>query len=287
MLSWARVQTWARVQDKVYIFGICKHDNLSDVTTIFDITTKNMGYIFEEIERKVYPKTFLKDVHIGLDFNGSMPDRQSAADFFENNFKLSLDADSEYSSVTVNSEDGLIKFDFSLTHIELVMRHPAYRKFELALKWVSLMTDYLNLMDVGSVGKLTMSKYNELEYAITDGGPGVETVMRQVFSSDMLTFGGVNAVDEEKNFENMTRWEKFGTFEGHDAWDSLFSFEYGFSKRATDPLRGCLTLKTIIESRNTVLATHELEDTMQSFNYILDRGFHWCVTKEIISKIKE
>ncbi|MBO5233201.1 MAG: hypothetical protein J6B33_02690 [Prevotella sp.] len=246
-----------------------------------------MGYIFEEIERKVYPKTFLKDVHIGLDFNGSMPDRQSAADFFENNFKLSLDADSEYSSVTVNSEDGLIKFDFSLTHIELVMRHPAYRKFELALKWVSLMTDYLNLMDVGSVGKLTMSKYNELEYAITDGGPGVETVMRQVFSSDMLTFGGVNAVDEEKNFENMTRWEKFGTFEGHDAWDSLFSFEYGFSKRATDPLRGCLTLKTIIESRNTVLATHELEDTMQSFNYILDRGFHWCVTKEIISKIKE
>lgn len=247
-----------------------------------------MNYPFKDIERNVYPKTFLKDVRIILDFktNGSVED--SVASFFVSHFEgLQIEDGVEYRGMSVNSDDGLVKFDFGLSRLELLMRHPAYRTFDFALKWISIIEDYLKLLKADSVFKLTLSKYNELGYALPQTGIGVDVCMQQVFSNDILTFGGADVLAEKDKFTNMTRWERFGTLEGQDEWNSLFSFEFGFSRNTIDRNKGCLTLKTTIETQECNVAISNIRKCLEVFNTVLDRGFHWCVTEEIVNKMKE
>jgi hypothetical protein len=247
-----------------------------------------MSYPFKNIEWKVYPKTFLKDVRIILDFKANVIVEDSFAKFLASHFGgLKIDKGVEYKGMSVNSDDGLIKFDFGLSRLELVMRHPAYRSFDFARKWIPVIEDYLKLLNVDSVFKLTLSKYNELGYTLPQTDIGVDVIMQQVFSNDMMTFGGVDFMSEKKTFENMTRWERFGTFDGHDEWNSLFSFEYGFSRTATDRNKGCLTLKTTMETKECSIAISEIRKCLEAFNLVLDRGFHWCVTEGIVKKMEE
>lgn len=248
-----------------------------------------MSYNFKEIEKKVYPKTFLKDVHLRMDFENGQSVNSNFEGFFKKNFGLAIDTMSQFKGMAVNSDDGLIKFDFSLSHVELTLRHPAYKQFNFALQWVGVITDYLHLMGSKAVNKLTISKYNELGFSLPKG-VGVELVMQQVFSESMLSYGkdprGMLLSDKD-SFESTSRWEKFGSFKGDDDLNSLFSFEFGFSRRATEPANGCLTLKTIIESRDVVIEIDTLRNVMCEFNDILDRGFHWCVNEGIIKKMEE
>jgi hypothetical protein len=247
-----------------------------------------MNYPFKNIERKVYPKTFLKDVRITLDFNGKVDVGDAVAKFFDAHFGgLKMDKGVAYKGMAVNSEDGLIKFDFGLSRLELVMRHPAYRTFDFALKWMPVIEDYLKLLKIDSVFKLTLSKYNELGYTLPQTGIGVDIIMQQVFSNDMLTYGGVDFMSEKKAFANMTRWERFGTFDGRDEWNSLFSFEYGFSRTATDRNKGCLILKTTMETQECSMVISDIRKCLEAFNLVLDRGFHWCVTEGIVKKMEE
>ena len=111
--------------------------------------------------------------------------------------------------------------------------------------------------------------------------------MKEVFSPELLKTDNRSEDTSDANFASMTRWEKFGRFSGEDDWNSVFSYEYGFSRRATEPTKGCLTLKTIMESNDTLITNDALEDVMKEFNYILDRGFHWCVNKNIVSKMED
>lgn len=248
-----------------------------------------MAYSFEEIERKVYPKTFLKDVRVGLNFKGKCLDFDRLANFFATHFKITMDKGETFDGLTINSEDGLVRLEFAESSLEITMRHPAYREFGYALQWIPLMQDYLGQMSVCNITRLYVSKYNELGYVLPQGiGPDV--IMREVFSNEMLSFGGNGKClldDEAPSFANITRWEKFGTFDGEDEWNSLFSFEYGFSRKTTEQNKGCLTLKTMVESRNACIAAGDIETVMIEFNKVLDRGFHWCVTGSIVKKMEE
>lgn len=248
-----------------------------------------MSYNFKEIEKKVYPKTFLKDIHLRMDFNQGQSDDSKFEEFFKKNFTLPVEGMSKFQEMKVNSQDGLIKFDFSLSHVELTLRYPAYKQFDFALQWLGVISEYLNLLDAKTVNKLTISKYNELGFTLPKG-IGVEMLMQQVFSEDMLSFAkdsNGSLSSGKDGFQSTSRWEKFGSFEGNDELNSLFSFEFGFSRRATEPDKGCLTLKTIIESRDVTISTESLKDAMLEFNSVLDRGFHWCVTNSIIKKMEE
>lgn len=248
-----------------------------------------MNYKFKSIDKKVYPKTFLKDVHLRLDFIKVQSVNSRLAGFFKKNFGLDVDAMPQSQNISVNSEDGLIKFDFSLGYLELTMRHPAYKQFNFVLQWLGIILEYLYVLGVENLKKTTLSKYNELGFALPPG-VGVELVMQQVFSNEILQYGrdATGALDSGKDdFSRTSRWEKFGSFEGEDKWNSLFSFEFGFSRRATEPSNGCLTLKTIMESRDVDVKVDSLKDVLTEFNDVLDRGFHWCVTESIIRKMEE
>lgn len=246
-----------------------------------------MSYFFNEIQSKVYSKTFLKDVHVRLDYDLAHAGTSELVLFFQEKFSLSINDSGEFNEMTVNSEDGLIRFDFSFNHVEMTLRHPAYKSFDVALQWLPLMQDFMRVLNVEQISKLSISKYNELGFALPDRNIGISVIMREVFSQELLKAGDGNEDASDANFASMTRWEKFGRFGGDDDWNSVFSYEYGFSRKVTEPTKGCLTLKTIMESNGTSITIDALQGVMKEFNHILDRGFHWCVNKNIISKMEE
>jgi hypothetical protein len=269
-------------------FAVTKKKEISPQVKVQTYINTQMNYPFKNIERKVYPKTFLKDVRIILDFNGNSVAEDSVAKFFESHFgSLKIDKGVEFKGMSVNSDDRLIKFDFGLSRLELVMRHPAYRTFDYALQWIPIIEDYLKSLKIDTVSKLTLSKYNELGYTLFQNSIGVDVIMQQVFSNEMMTFGGADFMSEKKTFANMARWERFGTFDGHDEWNSLFSFEYGFSRTATDRNKGCLTLKTTMETQECSIVISDIRKCLEAFNLVLDRGFHWCVTDGIVKKMEK
>ena len=246
-----------------------------------------MSYNFKEIEKKVYPKTFLKDVQILLEFDGCVGDVVTISEFIKSNFNLSVNGDLIYKGIVINTEDTLIKFQFEQNLLKLTMRHPAYKQFAFALRWMPIILSYLQIVHVDGVKRLAISKYNELGYTLS-GNIDVAEIMRQVFSDELLNQGESKEWEQERmTFVDMTRWEKFGSIEGNDQWNSAFSYEYGFCRKANSNNTGSLTLKTIMESKNVAIELTELENVMIAFNDVLDRGFHWCVNENIIKKMEE
>lgn len=248
-----------------------------------------MSYIFKNIERKVYPNTFLKDVHIRMNFEGNLQTGSGLEDFFQSNFNLSILDKLPFHGIVVNSQDGLIGFDFSLEHLILTLRYPAYKQFEFALQWLDLIKKYLELLNIVDINHLSISKYNELGYTLPKG-VDVESVMREVFSKEMLKFAeeeNGSLTSEKDGFSSTSRWEKFGSFDGADVWNSAFNFEFGFYRQVTTPLSGKLTLKTSIESKDVLIKRDDIKSVLSAFNDVLDRGFHWCVSDSIIKKMEE
>lgn len=248
-----------------------------------------MSYNFREFERKIYPRTFLKDVHVKLLFDKPTSAVSGLADFFQEHFNIQLQG-IESGHHTINSADGLITYIFAFDSVELIMRRPAYRDFSLTQHLMPTIKHYLEILGVIQINKMFISKYNELNYK-DEGGLDVVSIMKSVFSKEMLSFGSAETANkyeiEKIDLSDMTRWEKFGTFSGDDSWNSLFNFEYGFSRRANDTSKGYLTLFTSIESNDQVLKVQDIDDVASYFNDILDRGFHWCVNENIIAKMKE
>ena len=241
-----------------------------------------MSYTFNEIEKKIYPKTFLKDVHVRFDFDRANVDINKVVKFFNTRFNLSIDETQMFKELFVNSDDELINFDFTVEHVEVTLRHPAYKSFDFALKWLPWMKDYMQTLNINTVNKVYISKYNELGFTLQDNSIGVEVIMGEVFSKELLE--KMNA--EKKDFSSMTRWEMFDSVRGDDEWNSIFSYEYGFSRRANELTKGCLTLKTIMESNDVSIELNKLDEVSIKFNDILDRGFHWCVSKSIIERME-
>lgn len=240
-----------------------------------------MAYPFPSIERKVYPKTFLKDVHILFCFsarNNIAELNAKVGEFFNTSFELEGITSSELEKgMEIFSKNGLVKFDFGTDTVELTVKQPEYRSYENISPLRRRMFEYLQLLEVSELQKLTMYKYNQLEYQAKNERL-VKNVMGNVFSNDLLS-----DVEESKQGD-YTRWEKTKQYSDEQ---SQVTIEYGFRKDANDLNRGFLTLKTQIESTKKSIALTDIEKEMDSFNQILDNGFHWCVKSEIINIMKQ
>lgn len=241
-----------------------------------------MSYPFPPIERIVYPKTFLKDVHIIFHFDAMS--RNSELDvavekFFEESFLLKgISISSLGKGMKVFSKDEQTIFIFGADFVELSVKQPEYVSYDHIFPYRELLRNYLQTLKVGELKKLVMYKYNQLEYQANDKKQ-TKDVICDVLNSELMS-------DARDVLDDYTRWEKTKHFSDNDS-QSQFTIEYGFRKDAQNPKNGALTMKIQIESMEDGITSTDVEKKMELFNQILDNGFHWCVVPEIINMMKE
>jgi len=244
-----------------------------------------MKYPFNPIERRVYPKTFLKDVRLAVYFvpvDFSSVDKEQIKQFFDQFKGASIDVTKLPEGIELQSQDNYIRLNFSLASVEVMLRQPYYKKFEQAESFLGAISKFLEILSVRSLQKLSISKYNELKFQQSSEDYPILNIMKGVFSEELLNKMGA----ENNSFENMVRWEKALSFDGSEETGTLFYAECGFCKTEPNSLKGSLALTTRVESSIDV-NVEKLIDTARFYNQILDESFHWCVTKEIIEKMSE
>lgn len=246
-----------------------------------------MAYPFPNIKIKVYPKTFLKDVHISLFFPEVLISdnlQKSASEFFNREFGLpNIQMEAMPKAVSVFSNEKEICFSFGLSRADLSIKREAYRSFEEIKPLLSMLLGFLRTLGLQNITAISFSKYNELGYETKDGVT-VADVMADVFSKDLLKSMTKRDVATQKD---LSRWEKVVQAKGNDETNSLFTIEYGFRKIPVEKGRSSLTLKTIIESKSDNVATRDLLDILIYYNQILDNAFHWCVTDKVLKAMRE
>ena len=243
-----------------------------------------MAYAFPEIEYTIYSKTFLKDVRLEFEFSCQKSDTIVTSDisrFFSNSFNLNdITTEDIEKGFFVLSEDEQIKFDFDIEKVSVMMKCPTYKSFDLALSLVKVVKEYLDVLNVSTVSKITISKFDELEFK-NNKNYTILNVMKNVFHNNLM-----NSINDKDNlFKGLVRWEKVLSFDGDDATNSNLFIEFGFSLRGTERQQGFLTLKTQIWSGKSVEIT-EIETVLQDYNRIVDNAFHWCIRPEIINMMK-
>ena len=246
-----------------------------------------MAYPFPDIEIKVYSKTFLKDVHVGIMFkeiplNETLKTKSS--EFFCKEFGLKkLEVTKMPKAVSVFSKDEKIKFGFGLGRVDLTIKREAYRSLVDASPLGGKVYAYLKMVEQSEVRKVMLSKYNELDFEAKDSMAIVD-VMSSVFSKNLMR----NVTQEDLSVQKeLSRWEKVLLFKGEDASDSEFTIEYGFRKQPKEVGRNSLTLKTIIESNTESVEVSKVPALLTEYNQILDNAFHWSVSDQVISAMKK
>lgn len=246
-----------------------------------------MGYLFPNIKIRVYPKTFLKDVHICILFSevplsGELQSR--ASDFFEKKFSLAnVKMEEMPKAVSVFSHDNNIKFAFGLSRVDFSIKREAYRSFVEIEPYLHIVYSFLSAMNRDAVTKIIFSKYNELGYEAKEN-TAVAEVMEGVFSGDLLE--SMTKRDREAQ-KHLSRWEKIIRVDGDDATNSTFTIEYGFSKKPESAVESSLTLKTLIESQIVQIPFADIPAVLVEYNQILDNAFHWCVSDQVLNAMKK
>lgn len=243
-----------------------------------------MGYVFPNIKREIYSKTFLKDVRIKFGFCDchQVPDLTS---FFAREFQLKSKIDGNFSGVIINSNNSLVKFEFTPNCCSVRVRYPAYRSFESILQWVPKLNKFLSVLGVSSLKSLSICKYNELEYEMPNGiDAELKILIHNVFSDEICKIHHKQIQKAGANFNTVSRWEVCGDIKGGDEWNSSFRYEMGYSRKSTDLNKGLLTLRTTLEAINPIVLP--IDNVLWEFNSVLDAGFQWIIRKEIIDRMK-
>lgn len=240
-----------------------------------------MGYQFPQVPYKVYSKTFLKDVHLVFKFATVYPNEILVTDakrFFETNFNgVKLKNVDLSEGVNIKSTDELVWFDFKWDKLTICMKSPMYKSFDLTLVVMEYALEFFKVIGITTVESLIFYKFNELSYNV-EKEVAVSSIMKQIFSSDLLKMMTSEDVEAQKS---LSRWEKQISFDGDE---SRFVIEFGFSRTTKESNAGTLTLKTQIESKNTI-HVDDMEETLRKFNQVLDNAFHWCVLPQIIKEM--
>lgn len=243
-----------------------------------------MKYPFRPIIREIYPKTFLKDVRLTAQFSPvdfSKVNKEQVKDYFHQFRGVEFDIENLKGGLELKSNDEKVRLRFSLSDVEVVLRQPFYKRYEQAESFFMAIAKYLEAITVSDLKKLSISKYNELRFQQSSADFPILTIMEGVFSKELLSF--VKA--DKETFKDMVRWEKAVTIDGTDETGTLFSAECGFNKSEPNSLYGRLTLTTRVESVKPISLINLLDEA-RVYNQILDNAFHWCITKEIIEKMK-
>ena len=254
-----------------------------------------MNFIFPHIKRYVFPNTCLKDVLFSLSFKPRSREDiklKSLVSFFQKQFRLDVTyPDSKYRDICVQSSDNLITLDFSLEHVSLKMKYPAYTSFVSARPYFERIFTYLELLNVTKVKDVQYIKYNELLYERENNQLGkLEDLMQSVFSEDLIrySFTGNDAfLNEIKEFNTLARWEKRTIIPDHSDSANSIVIDYGFSDKSNDGSKGKLTLKIAFHSKKKDIEVINFYEILDNYDAVLFDAFNWCVKEQLIDNLNK
>lgn len=245
-----------------------------------------MEYPFEPVEREIFPRTFLKDVRVALfypEVEQGVIDIGKLNSFYSKFRGVSINVEKIKEGIELTSEDESIKLRFSLSSVEVLLRTPSYKTFELALQFISVLNGFFEAMNIKLIKKLIVSKYNELRFQQPSAEYTIQKIMKGVYSEALIQ----KVLSGKEVLKDLTRWEKELKYDNSDETDTLFTIECGFSRRGVNGLNGILALTTRVETANNSFAIEKLAEKAISYNMILDSAFKWCVRDEIIDKMRQ
>ena len=246
-----------------------------------------MAYPFPHIKIKVYPKTFLKDVRLGFFFPEAVLSdalKHRMRDFFAKEFGvLNVEMEKMPKAVSVYSNDQKIRFAFGLSRVDLSIKREAYRSFSDIEPLLIKIYKYLRELKLFHINKLVFSKYNELGYEVNEDTPVAE-VMKDIFSADLLS--SMTKQDRQTQ-KDLSRWEKVIRAKGDDATNSMFTIEYGFTRKPEGNVKSSLTLKTLIESNVELMELSYVPKVLNDYNQVLDNAFHWCISNQVLNAMSK
>lgn len=252
-----------------------------------------MSYIFQNIQKKVYDKTFLKDVQVFVSFADIVIDDSiisSLRSFFKEEFNTNFD-EIKYiqEKVGIKSNDELIFFYFAKNYVRLKVCFPAYSSSLLPDRLLPKINKYLSVLGVTDLLSVKISKYNQLQFEMQKEGMNVSHAMKKLFSEKLLNYGqGENNSFEDNSrcFAELSRWEKQISIDDSDDSRTGIAIEYGFCENSSDNNNGVLTLKNTIFTVSAI-KVNELIRKYAELDNILDNCFVWCINNNIIKSISK
>ena len=136
------------------------------------------------------------------------------------------------------------------------------------------------MYDGSIIDNVRLVKYNELSFDCQDDSFPIKEIMSSIFSKHLMK----EAKSETYDLSKLARWERCMDLEDESSATEV-EITYGYARNDLDARKGVLTLKTAVECKS-VAGIESLDEIMQSSNRLVDRAFHWCVTDEIINKMK-
>lgn len=245
-----------------------------------------MEYPFKPVDREVFPRTFLKDVRVALfypEVEQGCIDTGKLNSFYTRFKGVEVNVEKIKEGIELTSNDESIKLRFSLGFVEVLLRTPSYKTFDLALQFLFVLNGYFEAMKIKTINKLVISKYNELRFRHPSAEFSIQKIMKGVYSEALIQ----RVLSGKVGLKDLTRWEKELKFDNTEETDTLFTIECGFSRRDVNGLNGTLALTTRVETSKNPFEIGELADKANMYNGILDNAFRWCVRNEIIEKMRE
>lgn len=105
---------------------------------------------YQGIEHKVFKRTFLQETEVGVAFDPPMTTEDFCvriAPFINDTFKLNVpgDLDKATERAELTSNDGTVKFEFSINSAKVIISKSAYKSFSItASQYVSILVKFLN-----------------------------------------------------------------------------------------------------------------------------------------------
>lgn len=245
-----------------------------------------MEYPFKPVAREIFPRTFLKDVRVALFYpnveQGSI-DTGKLHSFYSQFKGVDVNIEKIKEGIELTSEDESIKLCFSLSFVEVLLRTPSYKTFDLALQFLTVLNSYFEALNIKIINKLVVSKYNELRFQQPSAEYTIQKIMKGVYSEALIQ----KILSGKEVLKDLMRWEKELKYDNTEETDTLFTIECGFSRKGINGLNGILALTTRVETSKNFFKVGDLANKANMYNDILDSAFLWCVRDEIIEKMRQ
>lgn len=244
-----------------------------------------MSYPFKKVEHCVYKNTFLKDVRVAVRFpfvNPQSVNREVLTEFFEffNGATIDVEVFLNNQRISIFSDDHCIEFKFGLDYAEAKISAQKYTSFENAKPYWDVLYNYLHALQLSSVEKLIVRKYNALYFKASDEKYDVKSVMAEVFSGHLMSF--MTEINQEDSLNSIEKSLSIPDVES----DSLFNVVFGIKKSDTATSNDHLTLVLTLESNKAPILLREFYERMDTYNSVLFNAFHWCINDSIIQFIR-
>lgn len=244
--------------------------------------TMTQDFIFETVERKVYPRTFLNTVFVVWDYDTACIPEDVVPlirRFIKDNFNLEIGLTEEEFShgFSIDNQQAGHSYFFSRGRVGVKYNGENYVSFtETMMPLIYRLSSFVkNVLSSSLISNIRIRKVNILNARKEEGNLVSEDLLvRDFLSSELIS--RTHPVANYLGLDNVKGF--YGTTNGDE-----FSICFGFQKGSTpdgEPFVG-LVLDESVSRRSISLNT--VDDALLEINSVVFNVFHWSVSPTFIA----